>query len=41
MVKTDNLMSEVTYIDAIHAALGKALEDDDSVFLYGQDERPV
>jgi len=30
-------MSDVTYIDAIHAALGKALEDDPSVFLYGQD----
>ena len=30
-------MSEVTYIDAIHAALNKALADDPSVFLYGQD----
>ena len=30
-------MSDVTYIDAIHAALDKALEDDPDVFLYGQD----
>ncbi len=30
-------MSDVTYIDAIHAALGTALENDPSVFLYGQD----
>ena len=30
-------MSDVTYIDAIHAALEKALEDDPDVFLYGQD----
>ncbi|MGJ8678337.1 MAG: alpha-ketoacid dehydrogenase subunit beta [Akkermansiaceae bacterium] len=30
-------MSEVTYIDAIHAALNKSLADDPSVFLYGQD----
>ena len=30
-------MSEITYIDAIHAALGKAMEDDPGVFLYGQD----
>lgn len=30
-------MSEVTYIDAIHAALGEALENDPAVFLYGQD----
>ncbi len=30
-------MSDVTYIDAIHAALDKALEDDPNVFLYGQD----
>lgn len=30
-------MSDVTYIDAIHAALNKALADDPSVFLYGQD----
>lgn len=30
-------MSEVTYIDAIHAALSKALDEDPSVFLYGQD----
>lgn len=30
-------MSEVTYIDAIHAALEKALESDPDVFLYGQD----
>ncbi|MBK1830797.1 alpha-ketoacid dehydrogenase subunit beta [Verrucomicrobiaceae bacterium R5-34] len=30
-------MSEVTYIDAIHAALSDAMEEDPSVFLYGQD----
>jgi len=30
-------MSNVTYIDAIHAALDMALEDDPNVFLYGQD----
>ncbi|NWK57217.1 alpha-ketoacid dehydrogenase subunit beta [Verrucomicrobiaceae bacterium N1E253] len=30
-------MSEVTYIDAIHAALDKAMADDPGVFLYGQD----
>ena len=30
-------MSEITYIDAIHAALGDALEQDPRVFLYGQD----
>ncbi len=30
-------MSDVTYIDGIHAALNKALADDPSVFLYGQD----
>lgn len=30
-------MNDVTYIDAIHAALGKALDDDPRVFLYGQD----
>lgn len=30
-------MSDVTYIDAIHAALGKALEENPDVFLYGQD----
>jgi len=30
-------MSDVTYIDAIHAALEKALESDPEVFLYGQD----
>ena len=30
-------MSEVTYIDAIHAALSDALSQDPSVFLYGQD----
>lgn len=30
-------MSNVTYIDAIHAALGDALEQDSGVFLYGQD----
>lgn len=30
-------MSEVTYIDAIHAALGDALAQDPRVFLYGQD----
>ena len=28
---------EITYIDAIHAALDKALADDPNVFLYGQD----
>jgi pyruvate dehydrogenase E1 component beta subunit/2-oxoisovalerate dehydrogenase E1 component beta subunit len=31
------MMSDVTYIDAIHAALDKALETDPDVFLYGQD----
>lgn len=30
-------MSEVTYIDAIHAALSDAMEQDPRVFLYGQD----
>lgn len=30
-------MSEVTYIDAIHAALRDAMAQDPSVFLYGQD----
>lgn len=30
-------MDDVTYIDAIHAALGKAMEEDANVFLYGQD----
>ena len=30
-------MSEITYIDAIHAALSEAMEQDPSVFLYGQD----
>jgi len=30
-------MSDVTYIDAIHAALDKALEVNPDVFLYGQD----
>jgi len=30
-------MSDVTYIDAIHAALEKALQSDPDVFLYGQD----
>lgn len=30
-------MSEVTYIDAIHAALNDALAQDPDVFLYGQD----
>ncbi len=30
-------MSDVTYIDAIHAALGKSLEETPEVFLYGQD----
>ena len=31
------MKSDVTYIDAIHAALDKALADDPNVFLYGQD----
>ena len=30
-------MSDVTYIDAIHAALDEAMERDPDVFLYGQD----
>ena len=30
-------MSDVTYIDAIHAALSDAMEQDPRVFLYGQD----
>ena len=30
-------MSETTYIDAIHAALNDAMEQDPRVFLYGQD----
>ncbi|MFK7910243.1 MAG: alpha-ketoacid dehydrogenase subunit beta [Akkermansiaceae bacterium] len=30
-------MSDVTYIDAIHAALSDAMAEDPSVFLYGQD----
>ncbi len=30
-------MSETTYIDAIHAALSDAMEQDPRVFLYGQD----
>jgi len=30
-------MSEITYIDAIHAALSDAMEQDPQVFLYGQD----
>lgn len=30
-------MSDVTYIDAIHAALDEAMEQDPDVFLYGQD----
>lgn len=30
-------MNEVTYIDAIHAAMEKAMVDDPDVFLYGQD----
>jgi len=30
-------MSDVTYIDAIHAALEEALQSDPNVFLYGQD----
>ena len=30
-------MNEITYIDAIHAALSDAMEQDPQVFLYGQD----
>ena len=30
-------MSDITYIDAIHAALSDAMEQDPQVFLYGQD----
>lgn len=30
-------MAEITYIDAIHAAIDRAMADDERVFLYGQD----